>query len=288
MASKGGKRIKFEVNAEVPPAPADETTLVVHLESEKPATVVTREGHLDGCDCSSDDEYYPDSAYCQKSKASRDDDESSELWSGDDLYGPAYPNDSAEHTIDHVRDLDNSILRVQHWQDCVLTPDPRVRARALKLARAEKLDCLATIYMCSSIRDYGSGMSEASLQALKDGVCSQLPVTWDEWDQRIRRKEVDELLTECPDANYLPLLCKKVPAYKTEAQRRLQAVLHLTSKIPAEEATKIKEHDAFFSLIRKNLRQRTNDPRTKLLDQVALFHWCLKVDVVELPTIPLI
>jgi len=198
-----------------------------------------------------------------------------------------YPNKGANHTIEHVYNLDSETLRRIHWKECVLTNDSESLAKAL--ASAELRDSLSTVPLAWTGRDYGTGMTETQLEALKEGIATQpMPREDYHWEQEMGEDELCELLIAdlSPDDDLKRLY--RVECYYEEAKRRLLAVNHVIARIPEEDQRKIRSCDVLYRMLEQKLVEQTHDPRGPVLERVSLYHWFMKTDLAKSPRLPMV
>lgn len=226
----------------------------------------------------------------KKSRPSSRHSETSEYSENDEEYegGLVYACKGKEHTIEHVYNMSQKDLRIKHWSECVLKSSSPP-SLSNDLADAELRDCLHTVALGWAGKEWGTTSTEEQLQALKDGQPSQ--VMGDQvyrWEDLAEDNELEELLKdEIPAKSSLEKLYK-IKGYVREAKNRLKAVNHVVSRIPEGDREKIKKYDAVFKLMACRLEEMTEDPRSKLVSQVALYHWFLKTDLVSPPSLPLV
>jgi hypothetical protein len=199
-----------------------------------------------------------------------------------------YPNKGPNHTIEHVYDLDCQHLRQIHWQECVLSNGSESLAKAL--ASAEQRDCLSTVFLAFTNRDYGTGLTEAQLDAQKLGLsCQPMPREMVHWEEEMGNEELGQLIW--PDLSESEEDLRKlyeIDWYYEEAKRRAHAVNHIISRIPEKDQKKIRTYDVLYRMLEDKLAEQTHEPRVRVLERVALFHWFLKTDLTKNFRIPLI
>lgn len=208
----------------------------------------------------------------------------SQEYSGGNLI---YPNKGPNHTIEHVYSLDSETLRRIHWKECVLSNGSESLAKAL--ASAELRDSLSTVPLAFAGRDYGTGMTEAQLEALKEGIATQPMPTEDyHWEQEMGDEELLDLLhADIPPDDDLKKLYR-IEGYRQEAKRRLHAVNHVIARIPEKDQKKIRSCDILYKMLEEKVAEQARDPRGPVLERVSLYHWFMKTDLAKNPRLPMI
>ena len=188
-----------------------------------------------------------------------------------------FANKSNNHTIEHVYSLDDENLRAIHWKECVLSKSDCDNPEMIKACvRAEQNDCLSTVFLCSSIKDWGTTTTEAQLQAYKEGQSGQVMDDYYIWQQQAEEDHLRSMLwTRDIKKDDLQVVLGTAPYYN-EATRRLKGVESVLVAIPDQDKARIMENDLCFALILDKLRSFCKDPREDLMKKVALFHWALK------------
>ena len=188
-----------------------------------------------------------------------------------------FANKSNNHTIEHVYSLDDENLRAIHWKECVLSKSDCDNPEMIKACvRAEQNDCLSTVFLCSSIKDWGTTTTEAQLQAYKEGQSGQVMDDYYIWQQQAEEDHLRSMLwTRDIKKDDLQVVLATAPYYN-EATRRLKGVESVLVAIPDQDKARIMENDLCFALILDKLRSFCKDPREDLMKKVALFHWALK------------
>ena len=107
-----------------------------------------------------------------------------------------------------------------------------------------------------------------------------------ESDETATKKRSDDFLKEL-DKDELQILYE-VQGYRNEAMRRLQAVEYINSKIPNEDKVKIMASDPHYLLLVNKIQTLTDDPRRKLVEKVALYHYFVRTDLCREERMPLV
>lgn len=188
-----------------------------------------------------------------------------------------YANKGNNHTIEHVYSLDDETLRTIHWRECVLSkPDCNDPELIESCVKAEQRDCLSTVFLCSSVKDWGTTTTEAQLQAFKEGQSAQVMDDYFIWQQKGEEDQLRSMLwTRDLKKDDLQVVLSIAPYYN-EAVRRLRGVETILMAIPDQEKTRIMENDLCFALILDKIRTFCDDPRTDLVKKVALYHWAIR------------
>lgn len=199
--------------------------------------------------------------------------------SDEDFEVPSYSNAGKEHTIEHVYDLSLKSLRVKHWKECL-----GFEALAEQCAEGELLDCLSTVTLAWAGKDYGTETTEEQLRALRLDLPGQVPDDRYCWEITADKHCVDGLLdVDLLKKTQSPLeACYRSKQYLYEAGRRVRAVDYVSSKIPAEKRRELLNSDPYVQLVFDKLSTEVQDPRRELLESVAIYHWFLKSDVLNL------
>lgn len=199
----------------------------------------------------------------------------------------AYPNKGKSHTIEHVYDLSDENLRKIHWQDCVLAVpgDPELAASC---ASGEQLDCLSTVTLCWSGKDWGTENTEAQLRALREGQSAQVMDDRFRWEALAEINELEEGLQLSSVRKHELEAAYSVRPYRLEAFRRLRGVENVLSRIPPHQLRPIIDSDPYYALVLEKLRRLTKDPRDKLVEKVALYHWFLKSNLAYPTRVPMV
>lgn len=222
-------------------------------------------------------------------KKSRPSSRHSENPDSDEEYegGIVYACKGNDHTIEHVYDMGRRDLRIKHWAECVLKSSSPPKL-ASDLADAELKDCLSTVALGWAAKEWGTVTTEDQLKALKEGQSAQIMDEVYRWEALAEDNELEELLKDQIPAKSSLEKLYKIRGYVREAKNRLKAVNHIVSRIPEGDRDKIKKYDSVYKLMACRLEEMTDDPRSKLVSQVALYHWFLKTDLVSPPSVPLI
>ena len=132
--------------------------------------------------------------------------------------------------------------------------------------RAEQNDCLSTVFLCSSIKDWGTTTTEAQLQAYKEGQSGQVMDDYYIWQQQAEEDHLRSMLwTRDIKKDDLQVVLATAPYYN-EATRRLKGVESVLVAIPDQDKARIMENDLCFALILDKLRSFCKDP-------TAARHW---------------
>ena len=202
-----------------------------------------------------------------------------------------YANKSSNHTIEHVYSLGHERLRTIHWRECVLSsPDNTNEILIEACVKAEQRDCLSTVFLATSTKDWGTTQTEAQLKALKEDQAAQVMDDEYNWELKAEENFLDSTLLSELRKNRKDGLqgLMEITCYKNEAHRRLRAVVAVLSGISDAERDRIINNDLCYELILAKLRLFCNDPREELLQDVALFHWVLRSNPSEEKRTPLV
>ena len=217
----------------------------------------------------------------KKNKTDSDDDNNVEYTNES-----VYANKGKNHTIEHVYfSLLRSDLRTIHWRECVLSSPAEELVEACVVA--EKKDCLSTVFLATSDKDWGTITTEAQLAALKAGQSAQVMDDAYIMERMGEDNDLERSLLSELDKDELQIVLEN-RAYRNEAMRRLRAVEMVISGIPPEERTKIMDNDLCFQLLFDKIRGISDDPRRKLVEKVTLFHWVLRANPSEARRFPLV
>ena len=197
-----------------------------------------------------------------------------------------YANKSKDHTVEHVYySLNNSGLRTTHWKKCVLASPSNVKVEAC--VEAEQRDCLSTVTLAWADKDWGTTQTEAQLKALREGQSAQVMGEEFIWEKRAEENDLEGTLLKELDKDEMQILYE-VEGYRNEAMRRLQAVEYINSKIPNEDKVKIMASDPHYLLLVNKIQTLINDPRRKLVEKVALYHYYIRTDLCREEPMPLV
>ena len=214
----------------------------------------------------------------------RDDEEDKKV--GDYKNLIAYANHSKEHTVEHVYySLDCPNLRTKHWKKCVLASPSNAKVEAC--VAAEQRDCLSTVTLAWADKDWGTTQTEAQLKALQDGQAAQVMDEEFMWEKKGEDHELEGTLLKELHKDELQVLYE-VAGYRNEAMRRLQAVEYINSKIAEEDRVKIMASNPHYLLLVDKIRSLTDDPRRKLVEKVALYHFFIRTDLCQEQRMPLV
>ena len=188
-----------------------------------------------------------------------------------------FANKGVNHTIEHVYSLDNIRLRTIHWKECVLSkPDNNDDELIDSCVKAEQRDCLATVFLSSSAKDWGTTTTGAQLQAHKEGQATQVMDDFFIWQRKADDDSLDKVLfTRELKKDDLHVVMEVTP-YWNEARRRLRGVETILRAIPEPEQKRIVDNDLCYALIHDKIRSFCDDPRSELVMKVALYHWALR------------
>ena len=198
----------------------------------------------------------------------------------------AYANKSKQHTVEHVYySLNDASLRTKHWKKCVLASPSNDKVEAC--VEAEQRDCLSTVTLAWADKDWGTAQTEAQLKALQEGQAAQVMDEEFMWEKKGEEHQLESMLLKELHKDELQILYE-VEGYRNEAMRRLQAVEYINSKIPDEDKAKIVASDPHYLLLVDKIRALVGDPRRKLVEKVALYHYFIKTDLCQELRMPLV
>ena len=189
----------------------------------------------------------------------------------------------------------NRAPRHEHWVKCVLPIHyPELSGEALSdmadsCSKAEGLDILLTVDL---VREQSA--KSASRKLLRESVSYQLPESDDETAEI---KTIDHYLEprDSPETSVLSnLVCEwtdydrdklkqlyHVPSYKEEAHRRFRAVKRVTDHLYVTSHTErmLMLESYSYRHILSTLTKQVQDPRSELVQRVAIFHTVLRTQM---------
>lgn len=211
------------------------------------------------------------------------------------------------HVLEHCSDLvGNTQHRVEHWQFCILkTSDKNLASRFHK---AELRDGLSTVALGFAELDWDQEPSSDSMQAQSDGISTQIdwPIkAFDKTaaDDYLGSSLVDELKrsTTFTNGNAAAddndegknkrddheddedlIMLYNIPEYRKAAINRMKAVQHILEKLDPHELDNLPYSNNLFKVYAQALQQKCNDPRPDIIKKIALYHWVIKTDLLNL------
>lgn len=190
-------------------------------------------------------------------------------------------SDEEGHVLEHVRELNRSdqTHRIDHWRYCVLNGASKRCAR--RLAISELRDSLSTVTLGSVELDWENEMTAETREALKDGIHTQLPCPDIVWSKRAEAQDLERELTEDlqeeKDFGELYL----ISSYAKAAACRMKAVKEIINQSGHPRVEDLRD-------IEKILTETLDDPRPKIVRQVAIYHWLVKTDMTKMKQLVMI
>jgi hypothetical protein len=152
--------------------------------------------------------------------------------------------------------------RAQHWRTCLSGIHPRHAEKRLKFwTDAERTDCLGIV------------PSESTYLNSKSKVCNS------QWAL--------ELLLRPEGIGYEDTciqMLMEIPRYRKKAQARMRSVILVVESALAFPDRKASiEADPYWILLRHRIQSRFPDPRKRVLDMVAHYHYAIKASLTTIP-----
>ncbi len=191
------------------------------------------------------------------------------------------------HVLEHVHSLSGNLEnRIEHWNQCLLQiPD---KPLAMRCAKAEKSDCLSTVYLAFAEIDWTDCPLRDSIVAEQNGVSTQMPVPDYVWERQTEEEFLKNLLYDKLDRSLdLHTLYRSSQDYAEAALKRMKAVEHVVSRADTPTASVLIKTNGLFKLLRQALLRQCPDPRDELVNKVALYHWILKSDLSAIEPLPM-
>ena len=152
--------------------------------------------------------------------------------------------------------------RAQHWRTCLSGIHPRHAEKRLKFwTDAERTDCLGMV------------PSESTYLNSKSKVCNS------QWalDLLLRPEGIGY------EDTCIQMLME-IPRYRKKAQARMRSVILVVETALACPDRKASiEADPYWILLRHRIQSRFPDPRKKVLDMVAHYHYAIKSTLTAIP-----
>ena len=152
--------------------------------------------------------------------------------------------------------------RAQHWRTCLSGIHPRHAEKRLEFwTDAERTDCLGIV------------PSESTYLNSKSKVCNS------QWalDLLLRPEGIGY------EDTCIQMLME-IPRYRKKAQARMRSVILVVETALACPDRKASiEADPYWILLRHRIQSRFPDPRKKVLDMVAHYHYAIKSTLTAIP-----